>query len=246
MPLPIELDLVHWTKVTPGEGKIQKVKCLSFACFYAKEKQGPPEKNSEGTELAANSEVTIEGTTGFWFRGKTASSTEIQLPSYLEVKAPEEIPGEVGPGGITAEKIATGAVTEAKLAAGAVTNVKVAAGTLQGTKAAAATTGAPGATGGEFGTATNLGILRTQWVRYTSKGEANEVISKAKHFLETEKVVALLAVNVKAKAGEFKNAGAIAPVGIKEWEVESTTEVKVTLNTTPASKDEIWILLASA
>src|SRR6202451_986483 len=128
MPIPVELDLTRWTKVSP-EGNKQKVKALSFACFYYRGGQTPPELASEGTEIAANGEVTIERSQApYWFRTKKASATEIQLPSILELKLPElenVTGGEIFTGTITTGNIAEGAVTAAKIA-----NVTTTEGTI--------------------------------------------------------------------------------------------------------------------
>ena len=98
MALPIELDLVRWTRVSP-EGKSQKVKALSFACYYYRGEQTPPELASEGTEIAANGEITMtRAQAPYWFRTKKAATTEEQKPSILELQpvslenvAPSEI-----------------------------------------------------------------------------------------------------------------------------------------------------------
>jgi hypothetical protein len=108
MALPIDLDLNHWVRVVPAEGKTQVVKNLGFACYYAN--TGALELATEGTELATNATVTVESPAGKWFRTKKAASTEIQTPSVLELQ-PATNPGIIG-----TEEIANGAVTNPKMA----------------------------------------------------------------------------------------------------------------------------------
>ncbi len=123
MALPIELDTKHWISVPPVGGRTEVVTCRSFACFYSN-LASPPEKASEGTELAVAGTVTLETPNGKWFIGKTAGSTELQLPSLLELGAP------ASPEGIGTEEIQNEAVTTAKIKAEAVTPAKVAVATL--------------------------------------------------------------------------------------------------------------------
>lgn len=92
----ISLDLNHWTQVVPEGGTTQTVTCRSFACFYAEQ---PLELNSEATELGVASSLTLSSPTGKWFRGKKASSSEIQKPSTLEVGAPSSPTGALAPPG---------------------------------------------------------------------------------------------------------------------------------------------------
>ena len=92
MPATVDLDLTQWKKVSP-EGRTQKAKALSFACFYYRGGQTPPELASEGTEIAVNGEITMERSQGpYWFRTKKASATELQEPCLLELKAASNAP----------------------------------------------------------------------------------------------------------------------------------------------------------
>lgn len=126
MPAPIELDTKRWTRVTPT-GRSQVVKCLNFACYYSGEAE-PPEKASEGTELGANSELTLEGTRPRWFRAKEPASTEAPYqPSILEVAEPS-------PESIATGNLAAGSVTEAKIGAEAVSETKIKAEAVSAAK----------------------------------------------------------------------------------------------------------------
>src|SRR2546430_1431697 len=87
MTSAIALDVKRWTKVNPVEDEAITVTARGFACYWTREAE-PPEKASEGTELATGSAVTIEEPNGRWFRAKEPSSTEVPAqPSLLEVKA---------------------------------------------------------------------------------------------------------------------------------------------------------------
>jgi hypothetical protein len=90
MAVPIKLDLKHWVRIVPVGGRSHTITCRSFACWYANT-SAPPELSTEGTEVAVAGTVTLEGA-GKWFIAKTASATEIQKPSLLEVTALNEPP----------------------------------------------------------------------------------------------------------------------------------------------------------
>ncbi len=117
----IDLDTKHWIKVSPVEDEIVKVTAKGFACYWSRSAT-PPEKASEGTELAENSAVTVEEPNGRWFRAKEPSSTEAPVqPCILEVEQTPPLGGEeIGTAqldkeAVTAAKIAKEAVTAPKL-----------------------------------------------------------------------------------------------------------------------------------
>ncbi len=101
-------------------------------------------------------------------------------------------------------------------------------------------TGTP-VTEGTFVGPFTLAVARSVWVGYTSKGEANEVIKKVKHFLLSEAVAVIACYNVKT-GKVLKSAGAVT-IPIKEVHVESTEEVEIVLASTPAAKDELYFLI---
>ena len=89
MALPVELDLNHWIKVAPAEGKTQTVKSLGGACYYSAEPRAPeiesPGKPAAGTELTENSTKVVEAP-GLWFIQKIATTGSAQKPVVLEVQ----------------------------------------------------------------------------------------------------------------------------------------------------------------
>ncbi len=101
------------------------------------------------------------------------------------------------------------------------------------------TSGVEGAFVGPF----FIAAPRCVWVGYTSKGEANEVIKKVKHFLTSEVVAVIAVYNVKT-GKLIKSAGAVT-IPIKEVHVESTEEIEIVLASTPAAKDELYFLIVA-
>lgn len=238
MPSPIDLDLNHWVRVVPAEGRTQVVKCLGFACFYASG-ASPPELASEGTELAANSTVTIEPPSGKWFITKKAAATEIQKPAILEVQtaAIEDVEtGDIATGAVTEAKIGALAVTEAKLGAEAVAAAKIKAEAVTSAKVLPSTLPAAGAEKTVVvGTA---GVQRK--ITAVHVGDGVETKVKVKHSFETE------AVNVVVQKGaETKKPGEnylnAAGAGNVTWKPISLSEIEATFGTAPIAKFESFL-----
>ncbi len=123
-------------------------------------------------------------------------------------------------------------VTETAIKNEAVTAVKV------------VKSGAPAGTSVTEGAFTGpflVAVARSVWVGYTSKGEANEVIKKVKHFMTTEVVAVIACYN--AKTGKLLKAAGTVTIPIKEVHVESNEEVEIVLASTPAAKDELYFLI---
>ncbi len=216
MALPIELDTKHWISVPPVGGRTEVVTCRSFACFYSN-LASPPEKASEGTELAVAGTVTLETPNGKWFIGKTASSTELQLPSLLELGLPA---GE----GVGTEEIQNEAVTAAKIAKEAVTSAKVQIATLPAI--AAIKTVKTGTSGIDRVSISNL------------KGDGGTTLKyKIKHSLETF-AVAVTCYSNSSNKPSTQITGAELPAIV----ATSASEVELTFGAgLPATEAIIWV-----
>ncbi len=225
MALPIELDTKHWISVPPVGGRTEVVTCRSFACFYSNA-ASPPELNketgrppvSESTELATGSTVTLETPNGKWFIAKVAGSTEIQLPSLLELGSP------ASPEAIGTEEIQNEAVTAAKIAKEAVTAAKVQIATLPAI--AAVKTVKTGTSGVDRVSISNL------------KGDGGTtLIYKIKHSLETFAVAVTCYSNSSNKPGT-QITGAEIPTIV----ASSASEVTLTFGAgKPANEEIIWV-----
>jgi hypothetical protein len=217
----IALDTKRWTKVNPIEDEAVTVTARGFACYWSREAE-PPEKASEGTELAKDSAVTVEEPNGRWFRAKEVTAGEAPSPSILEVT---QAPSPEG------EQISTGmidnlAITTGKIAANAVTPAKILPATL------------PAAGAEKTVTVGIAGIARK--ITAVHVGDGVETKVKVKHGFETQ------AVNVIAQKGaETKKPGEnylnAAGAGNFTWNAISLSEVEVTFGTAPIAKFESFI-----
>lgn len=230
MPLPVELDLTRWTKVVP-EGRTQKVKCLSFACFYYRTLPTPPELASEGTEIAANGELTMERAQApYWFRTKKAAATEVQKPSILETKegSPETVTSpEIREGAVLAADLAEGSVTVSAVAAGAIqaanikTNALTAANVLIPTVPSAGAESLTAVVGA-------AGIARRVNAVYTAKHEASAKV-KIVHNLGTSLLTVDAYISSAKIPTEKLEPGSAAAGAISKVAVTNTNQVELTL-----------------
>jgi hypothetical protein len=222
MPSPIELDVTHWTRVSP-EGRTQKIKALSFACFYYRGESSPPPLASEGTEIAANGEITMtRAQAPYWFRNKKAASTEEQKQSILELQPVE------------AENIVEGEVLE-----GSITAAKLAAKAVEASKALAATVPVPVAGESLTAVAGTAGVTRTINFAYTAKAEASAKVKLIHNLGTTAVVVTAWTTASKIPSEVIAFPAATTKGGITKVKAESANEVLVTLNgETPGAKEE--------
>jgi hypothetical protein len=230
----ILVDKVHPSLVSPVEDEEPVVKALGGVVFY---KEEPSVSTTNGTELAENSELTIKPNQTMWFIAKGGGT-------ILEIK---QAPGPEGEGittamidnlAVTAGKLASNAVTEAKIAANAVTGVKISGEAVSGGKAAFASFPVSGAAEGEQIPSGQSGVFRTSWVVWTAKAESS--VKKIKHTLGGENVACLAAIKVGTGVKKLAAGKSI----LKEFKVESATEIEVVFTEACTGKDEIFMLFA--
>ncbi len=231
----IDLDTKHWIKVSPVEDEIVKVTAKGFACYWSRSAT-PPEKASEGTELAENSAVTVEEPNGRWFRAKEPSSTEAPVqPCILEV--------EQSPTGVGGEEISTGqidkeAITTEKIKLLNVTAATLGAKAVTAAKALEATVPTPAAAESLTAVAGTAGVARTINFAYTAKHEASAKV-KLIHNLGTTAVTVTAFTTATKLPSEIIGFGVEAKGGIEKVKVESANEVLVTLKAAvPGAKEE--------
>ncbi len=238
MASPIELDTKRWIKVVPVEDNVITVKALNFGCYYSNA-ANPPEKASEGTELATNSSLTIEVPSGRWFRAKEPSSTEAPFqPSILQV-TPRPAPGgeivteELGNEIVTTEKIKNLAVVAGKIGTNQVTEGKIAPEAVTSAKVKPAAT--PVIAAEKLVTAGGGGGDRI--VNFSLTGDGGTTLKyKLKHELKTFAVSVTFQKNETGKPGEPILSPTEKTVPISENEVELTFAAGK-----PAAAETIWV-----
>ncbi len=123
----------------------------------------------------------------------------------------------------------------------AVTNNKIANTTLTGGKIAEL--GIPAApTEGAFTNIASIAVPRFIWLGYGAKGEENEIIKKAKHFLGVDPIAIVKVYNVKKTHAV---SGSAQEVVVKAWKAETTAEIEIELTGKPEAKDELMIYIQS-
>jgi hypothetical protein len=215
MPLPIDLDVEHWIRISPSPGKSEVVKVLGNACFHSSE-AAPPELKAPGepvsgpTELAENGEVTVEAAK--WFLQKQTNEertgkTAIK-PATLETKP-------VFTEGIQTEEIANEAVTAPK--------IKKAAKPVPGAESLTAVVGAAGG---------------SRVIEAAITAKSAESTYKIKHGLGSLTPAATL---IKEKGTAGSETGPGASTAFKELKVVNENEIEFVLANSPAAKEVFYV-----